>query len=462
MYFRIKQLAIRNGLLMKNNHNRANAWAALLAIAIASLMTTPSSAVIQTFTDLASWQAAVAAPTFLEDFEGQVTDDFFGTGTATSPNGQLQLSANANFNDNAIIDVSPFVSTGADINGNVVVNMRFLDGGAGANPQETVTVGLLPGISAFAFEYNNYDTAGDGTFLSFAGTNGGTVPAFDSTSNGFFGVVDTGVGATIDSFSFTGDPAVGTGFSAFNSFDDVRYTEPHLLKARIDVGTGATEIVNDFATSQDIDYYKIESTTDDLNFANWNSLSDQAIDAVDGPDPDSLVGNCIGETWDEAGGSDDGVLSESFLLGSSVFGTSRTESLGNAFKVGGDTNSLSFEYRRTSDGRVFEGTLDLVGTAADADFDGDGTVDGKDFLTWQRGFGLAGQINNSNGDADGSGTIDDLDLAAWESQFGNPPPLSGLAGAAAVPEPTTGCLLALALATTLLSARKHPFANGNN
>ncbi|QDS98238.1 PEP-CTERM sorting domain-containing protein [Adhaeretor mobilis] len=455
MHYRIKQLAIRHGLGTKKERNRTNSRVALLAVAIAMLMTTPSSAVIQTFTDLASWQAAISGPTFLEDFEGQVEDDFFGTGSATSPNGQLQLSANANFNDNAIIDVSPFVSTGADINGNVVVNMRFLDGGAGANPQETVTVGLLPGISAFAFEFNNYDSAGDGSFLSFEGTNGGTVPAFDSTVNGFFGVVDTGVGATIDSFSFTGDPAVGTGFSAFNSFDDVRYTEPHLLKARIDIGTGLTEIVNDFATSQDFDYYSIDSTTDDLNFASWNSFSDQAIDAIDGPDPDATVGNGTGEKWDEAGGADDGALSELFLLGSSVFGANRTETLGNAFKVGGDTDSLSFEYRRASDGALFDGVIELVGTAADADFDGSGTVDGNDFLTWQDNFGLAGQTDNSNGDADGSGTVDGLDLDAWGAQYGSPSSLaSSVAAAASVPEPTTGCLLSLALAATMLNTRR--------
>ncbi|MDZ4658726.1 MAG: hypothetical protein SH868_14215 [Bythopirellula sp.] len=66
-----------------------------------------------------------------------------------------------------------------------------------------------------------------------------------------------------------------------------------------------------------------------------------------------------------------------------------------------------------------------------ADFDGDGDVDGRDFLAWQRGAG----------DANGDGTTNHLDLAIWQTQYGtinDPPPLT-----APVPEPTTAlfCLL---------------------
>ena len=206
------------------NHPLKNILSVVLLSGFAWGMS-PAAADLLTFTDQASWEAALAGPATVETFEGATSDVLFGlsSNATTSPNGDLALSANANFNDNASIDVSPYISSGAGINGNVVINMRFLDKGNGSNAQETLTVGLPSGISAFAFEYNNYDTQGDGTFLSFAGTHGGVVAAFDSTVDGFFGVVDTGAGATITSFSFTGDPAIGTGVSAFNSFDDVRY-----------------------------------------------------------------------------------------------------------------------------------------------------------------------------------------------------------------------------------------------
>ena len=74
-----------------------------------------------------------------------------------------------------------------------------------------------------------------------------------------------------------------------------------------------------------------------------------------------------------------------------------------------------------------------------ADFNGDGTVDGDDFLIWQNGFGSPG--DPSMGDANGDGNVDGDDFLIWQEQFGGPPP-GGAAGA--VPEPSTLSLLALA------------------
>jgi T5SS/PEP-CTERM-associated repeat protein len=76
----------------------------------------------------------------------------------------------------------------------------------------------------------------------------------------------------------------------------------------------------------------------------------------------------------------------------------------------------------------------------DADFDGDGDVDGRDFLIWQRGFGLMDQEDNSLGDADFDGIIDGDDLLVWQNQYGTTEPLAAVV---AVPEPATYvmCLL---------------------
>jgi pectinesterase len=75
-----------------------------------------------------------------------------------------------------------------------------------------------------------------------------------------------------------------------------------------------------------------------------------------------------------------------------------------------------------------------------ADFDGDGDIDGRDFLVWQRGFGLGAQTDNSLGDANFDGDIDELDLAVWQKQFGEPAP-----ELTAVPEPSAGVLCSLAV-----------------
>ncbi len=74
-----------------------------------------------------------------------------------------------------------------------------------------------------------------------------------------------------------------------------------------------------------------------------------------------------------------------------------------------------------------------------ADFDRDGDVDGRDLLTWQRGYGAG--TTNLAGDADHDGTVDDADLTIWVAQFGEE------AGAtlAQIPEPTGATLALIAI-----------------
>ncbi len=76
-----------------------------------------------------------------------------------------------------------------------------------------------------------------------------------------------------------------------------------------------------------------------------------------------------------------------------------------------------------------------TGTQA-GDFDGDGDVDGADFLFWQRNFP----------------TLDASDLADWESNYGSP--LSAAEGVSAVPEPTTALMLLVGVALMPLAARR--------
>ena len=82
----------------------------------------------------------------------------------------------------------------------------------------------------------------------------------------------------------------------------------------------------------------------------------------------------------------------------------------------------------------------------DADFNGDGVVDGGDFLIWQRGFGLAGQTNNSMGDANLDGSIGGADLDVWKEQFGQPSSMS----LTAVPECGSAALALMAIASLCL------------
>ncbi|MCH8840452.1 MAG: lamin tail domain-containing protein, partial [Planctomycetes bacterium] len=89
-------------------------------------------------------------------------------------------------------------------------------------------------------------------------------------------------------------------------------------------------------------------------------------------------------------------------------------------------------------------------TIEDADFNGNGIVDGRDFLTWQAGLGIGN--SHATGDANGDGIVDEVDLAIWEAQYGGPPPLSAVSSA--VPEPATIILLGMALAPLGLRRRR--------
>lgn len=85
-----------------------------------------------------------------------------------------------------------------------------------------------------------------------------------------------------------------------------------------------------------------------------------------------------------------------------------------------------------------------------ADFDADNDVDGRDFLLWQRGFGLGGQLNNSQGDATGNGSVGGEDLAVWQGQFG----ASGSpASAVSVPEPSIAAMVGLIVAASFFRTR---------
>ena len=61
----------------------------------------------------------------------------------------------------------------------------------------------------------------------------------------------------------------------------------------------------------------------------------------------------------------------------------------------------------------------VVTTGNDADFNNDTVVDGRDFLVWQRNFGLTGAINaNDKGDANNDGNVNNVDLPIWQDQYG--------------------------------------------
>jgi hypothetical protein len=74
------------------------------------------------------------------------------------------------------------------------------------------------------------------------------------------------------------------------------------------------------------------------------------------------------------------------------------------------------------------------------DFDGDGRVDGRDLMIWQRGLGSSGIPGAmlGQGDANGDGAVNVQDLVIWRGQFGS---VIASPTANQVPEPSNRVLL---------------------
>jgi glucose/arabinose dehydrogenase len=94
-------------------------------------------------------------------------------------------------------------------------------------------------------------------------------------------------------------------------------------------------------------------------------------------------------------------------------------------------------YAMFSNGRVMQ----LKAQRTPGDFDGDGDVDGADFVAWQTHFPTASGATPATGDADGDGDVDGADFVAWQTHFPTP---SG-ATAPTVPEPTAWILAMIGL-----------------
>ncbi|MBA3483022.1 MAG: hypothetical protein H0T51_14535 [Pirellulales bacterium] len=145
--------------------------------------------------------------------------------------------------------------------------------------------------------------------------------------------------------------------------------------------------------------------------------------------------------------------------GFAELGAGISETVGGLI-LGATAQTLAGTYGATGSGATFifdefftgTGVINLVlPPADDADFDGDGDVDGADFLTWQQGLGLTGAAaTNAAGNANGDSVIDGADLTVWRNSFGQP----AIAAVGAVPEPGAVLLALLAAPLGLLARRR--------
>ena len=188
------------------------------------------------------------------------------------------------------------------------------------------------------------------------------------------------------------------------------------LTLQVFTDTGEMRLVNNSTVDFDIDYLTITSADvaedgGSLDSANYTGLAGA---------PGFPAGSDDGTGWEAAENNDDLQIVEAFLLGDSTIATTDAAvSLGTGF-IPGATEDLTFTYHIAGSGNEeVTGTIEyLTGGGQPGDFDGDGDVDGLDFLVWQREDGSA------------SGLLD------WQNNYG----VSSVAPAGGVvPEP--GALL---------------------
>jgi hypothetical protein len=141
----------------------------------------------------------------------------------------------------------------------------------------------------------------------------------------------------------------------------------------------------------------------------------------------------------------DGVLGggDDIYLNKADPATGALDTLTAAIAGTGASMTLRFEtvIESTAEGMAFD-NLSLISAGASAnnsDFNNDGTVDGDDFLIWQRGLGSpAGAGDKSTGDANGDLAVNGLDLQIWRDHYNLPPAVGAATG---VPEPASLALV---------------------
>jgi hypothetical protein len=106
---------------------------------------------------------------------------------------------------------------------------------------------------------------------------------------------------------------------------------------------------------------------------------------------------------------------------------------GNPSAVAGAGGTPLYDQRGVGFSRVVNGRIDIgafevqAAGPSSADFDGDGDVDGRDFLLWQRGYGItAPNAVKADGDADNDTDVDGVDLEVWQDQYGEEEELSAI------------------------------------
>jgi hypothetical protein len=237
------------------------------------------------------------------------------------------------------------------------------------------------------------------------------------------------------------------------TFDRDAFTPAPRLDLLVDRDNGQIRIENNTEEDMSIGGYRIVSNGDaSLDESGWNPIASQSISGFP-------AGDGSGNGWEVGTNSDDGELREYFLQGQSPLHSGEFISLGAAYNTGVDAADLRFEYVLNGDklisAPVMYGTISVGAVAGD--YNNDGTVNAADYTVWRDHLNQAYQLTNEGpGQTPGNVTIEDYTF--WKTHFGEQAG-GGALGNLAVPEPSTNCLLVLAMSVCF--SRCLPFARSS-
>jgi len=198
--------------------------------------------------------------------------------------------------------------------------------------------------------------------------------------------------------------------------------EPNTLVLSINLATGEATITNPTEFMPEVDAYTITSESGSLNIEGWETFESQGIDDGD---------------WSASQNASATRLTEVQENGTTTFDNLTPFELGQIF-IGGEQDFL-FQFLLEGEDIPMDGVVvfELPG-----DFDGDNSVNGADFLAWQRGDSLS--------------SLSSADLADWQENFGRSVITNGSVSSANTVVPESSAIALLLIATTLMVTCTRP------
>lgn len=250
----------------------------------------------------------------------------------------------------------------------------------------------------------------------------------------------TAVGTNIANFGFDGEDLIfefsgpNTGGILRGQIEYVGTKFENDLVLRVNPNTGQAFIKNDSLTTLKIDGFSILSSTGNLNGAGFTGL---------------------GGAWQTSSPITANAITQTNLTGFTTLAPGAQLAIG-------DISSLNFTTAEAQAGLSIQYILaeGLTGASAvGGDYNGNGIVDAADYTVWRNNLNASLTLTNENPAATTPGVVDQEDYDYWKAQFGlssTPAPETtfrvgsvvfdttagaGAVASAAVPEPTTACVV---------------------